>query len=208
MSECERRQLAGVCIFMSSLSMQKRNTLFERLKKNRRQLALMASLLIAGILTVVLWPQSSCSEVFTKMEHTKGIIQQDDVVLRLDSLAFGAHCDTFSLVFKNKLWVLSRCKEASKQLLDSLEWRGLSEYLGNWMEEHQVGTIVYHYPNLSFEYASRLNSDYNYRLQFNRDPLILAEKSAWMTCEQAEKSNPNKFYIPLDEHWYLSALKK
>lgn len=188
--------------------MQKRNTLFERLKKNRRQLALMASLLLAGILTVVLWPQSSCSEVFTKMEHTKGIIEQDDVVLRLDSLAFGAHCDTFSLVFKNKLWVLSRCKEASKQLLDSLEWRGLSEYLGNWMEEHQVGTIVYHYPNLSFEYASRLNSDYNYRLQFNRDPLILAEKRAWMTCEQAEKTNPNKFYIPLDEHWYLSALKK
>lgn len=188
--------------------MQKKPGLLQRLKNNRQQLIWMVTPVLLGVLLVVFWPETPCSKVVAKFEAVQRVAVEDQLLSRLDSLAFGAHCDTFSLVFEKKFWVLNRCKQAAEQLQDSLEISGLKTIFGEWMPANSVGTIVYHYPNLSIEYAQNFNSDYSFRLMYSREPLVEDRQSGWMSCEQAEKELPDAFFVSIDKHWYVSALKK
>lgn len=190
--------------------MQQKPGLFQLLKNNRQQLIWMAMLLLAGILLVKLWPESTCTEVVARYEQVVKTAEADELVARLDSLAFGSHCDTFSLVYEKKFWVLNRCKPASAQLRDSLEMKGLNAFFEEWMPQHKIGTIIYHYPNLSIEYADRFNNDYDFRLIYSREPVDLSRELGWRSCEDAEKESPSPdaFYTSISQHWYVSALKK
>lgn|GEM_PF-4799873 len=185
--------------------MQKSTGFLQLLKNKRQQLLWMSIPLFLAIGLVLLWPNTRCEEVVAEFE----VIQQEadalNLVARLDSLAFGAHCDTFSLVFEKKFWVLTRCKPAASQLRDSLAVKDISNLLEAWMKRHQVGTIVYHYPNMSIEYTNSFNGPRSYRLMFSRDVLANQSNNGWMTCSEAEKTKETDFFVRLNEHWYVSA---
>lgn len=185
--------------------MQKSTGLLQFLKNKRQQLLWMSIPLALAITIVLLWPNTSCEEVVAEFQVIQQEADEVGLVTRLDSLAFGAHCDTFSLVFEKKFWVLTRCKPAANQLRDSLAVKDVSAFLEAWMKRHQVGTIVYHYPNLSIEYTNSFNGPRSYRLMYSRDVLSNQSTNGWMTCAGAEKSKETTFFIRLNEHWYVSA---
>lgn len=190
---------------MPSLNMQKSTGLLRLLKNKRQQLLWMLIPLTMAIGIVLLWPNTRCEEVVAEFEVIQREAEEVGLVARLDSLAFGAHCDTFSLVFEKKFWVLTRCKPAAEQLRDSLAVKDFSAFLEAWMQRHRVGTIVYHYPNLSIEYTNSFNGSLSYRLMYNRDALTAQPGNPWMTCAEAEKLKETSFFVRLNEHWYVSA---
>lgn len=154
---------------------------------------------------VVLWPETSCEEVVAEFEVIQKEAAKANLVARLDSLAFGSHCDTFSLVFEKKFWILTRCNPAANQLRDSLEAKDVAVFLEEWMRRHQVGTIVYHYPNLSIEYTNSFNGALSYRLMYSREPITSKSGELWTSCAEAKSAKATSFFVRLDAHWYVSA---
>lgn len=123
---------------------------------------------------------------------------------KLDSLAFGGHCDTFTLVNDKAFWIVPKCGRASEQFRDSLHLPGELESMKAFVKQAHIGVVHYHYPNMSFEFDQRVRGGYDFRLVYNRNKLQ-ANSPFWSSCEEANQQKLAEYQILLNEHWYVSA---
>ena len=84
--------------------------------KHRKKVLLFALPLVLAIGLVLVWPNQTCNDATADMQALLQDPFLDDLRLVLDTVALESHCDSFSVIFEKKLWVLktTSVSESSK----------------------------------------------------------------------------------------------
>lgn len=173
--------------------------------KQKRRLLLLIPVAIS-LVVVYFWPVQPCENVVGKFSQMQHDLTAMELIKKLDSLAYGGHCDTFSLVYDKTFWIVPKCGRSGAQFRDSLQLPGVSESIQTIMRQSKIGAIHYHYPNVSFELNSKIRGGFDFRLIFSR--IALKEEDAfWSTCDDATKRNKERYHIFMAPHWYVAAIK-
>lgn len=173
-------------------------------KQKRRLLILMP--VAISLMVVYFWPAQPCDKVVAKLGPMQQVVEASELLAKLDSLAFGGHCDTFSLVYDKSLWIVPKCGRSNAQFRDSLQLPGQSEVIQKILKQAKIGAVYYHYPNVSFELNQKFRGGFDFRLVYSRAELQ-KEGSFWSSCEQATTEKKEQYNILLTPHWYVAAKK-
>jgi len=173
--------------------------------KQKRRVLLLIPVAIS-LLVVYFWPAQPCNKVVAKFGPMQQMVETSGMLAKLDSLAFGGHCDTFSLVYDKSLWIVPKCGRSSAQFRDSVQMPGASEAIESIIKQAKIGAVYYHYPQVSFELNEKFRGGYDFRLVYSRTELE-AEDVFWSSCEQATTEKKERYHIFLSKHWYVVARK-
>ena len=173
--------------------------------KRKRRILLLIPVAIS-LVVAYFWPAKPCEKVVVEFGQMQQALVTTNLLAKLDSLAYGGHCDTFSLIRDKNFWIVPKCGKSGSQFRDSLQLPGVSATIQAIVKQAKVGAVHYHYPNMSFELNHKFRGGLDFRLVYSRNPLV--EGGAfWSSCEEAAKQHKERYNIFLTPHWYIAAKK-
>lgn len=189
--------------FMKVLFMR---NFFSRLSAKQKRRLLLIGPLFISLMLIIFWPAQPCEKTMSKLDSARMLVDSLDLIAKLDSLAFGGHCDTFSLVKDKTFWVIPKCGKSSAQFRDSLKTEGTIAALEEELNRAEIGAVYYQYPSISFELNQRMRGGFDFRLVYSRNKLIQHD-DFWSTCVEAKEKKLNEYRVYLSSHWYGVAQK-